>query len=109
MGFQLRYELCSLIPASRLTAAEKNLAVHVTHDGVRIVLVDSLQLASRLQNKASGDLTAADGGYQFFKVWNLPDAGALVDKAPHMDGQLSAVCQIEIKKIKMLFINLHKN
>ena len=44
IGFQLRYELCSPIPASRLTAAEKNLAVHVTHDGVRIVLVIALYI-----------------------------------------------------------------
>ena len=43
--------------------AEENLAVHVAHDGVRIVLVDGFQLAPRLQNEAGGDLTAADGGY----------------------------------------------
>ena len=34
-------------------ASEENLAVHVAHDGVRIVFVDGFQLASRLQNKAS--------------------------------------------------------
>ena len=44
----------------RLAAAEENLAVHVAHDSVRIVLVDGFQLASRLQNKAGGDLTASD-------------------------------------------------
>ena len=32
----------------RLTAAEENLAVHVAHDGVRIVLVDGFQLTSGL-------------------------------------------------------------
>ena len=48
---------------SRLTAAQKYLAVHVAHDSVRIVFVDGFQLASCLQNKAGGDLTAADGGY----------------------------------------------
>ena len=75
----------------RFRAAQKYLAVHVAYDGIRIVLVDGFQLASRLQNKAGGDLTAADGGYQFFKVWNLPDVGALVDQAAHMDGQFAAV------------------
>ena len=75
----------------RLAAAEENLAVHVAHDGVRIVLVDGFQLASRLQNKASGDLTAADSRHQFFQIGNLPDVGAFVDQAPHMDGQLAAV------------------
>ncbi len=74
-----------------LTAAEENLAVHVAHDGIRIILVDGFQLASRLQNKAGGDLTAADGGHQLFQIGNLPDVGALVDQAPHMDGQLAAV------------------
>ena len=75
----------------RLTAAQKNLRIHVAHDGVRIVLVDGFQLAFRLQNKAGGDLTAADGGHQLFQIGNLPDVGALVDQAPHMDGQFAAV------------------
>ena len=75
----------------RLAAAEENLAVHVAHDGICVVLVDSFQLASRLQNKAGGDLTAADGGHQLFQIGNLPDVGALVDQAPHMDGQLAAI------------------
>ena len=65
--------------------------VHVAHDSVRIILVDGFQLASRLQNKAGRDLTAADGGYQFFQIGNLPDVGTLVDQAPHMDGQFAAV------------------
>ena len=36
----------------RLTAAEENLAVHVAHDGVRIIFVDSFQLTAGLQDKA---------------------------------------------------------
>ena len=80
-----------IFQGGRFGAAEENLAVHVAHNGVRIVLVDGFQLASRLQNKAGGDLTAADGGYQLFQIGNLPDVGALVDQAPHMDGQLAAV------------------
>ena len=83
--------LRQVFQGGRLAAAEENLAVHVAHDGVRIVLVDGFQLASRLQNKAGGDLTAADGGHQLFQIGNLPDVGTLVNQAPHMDGQLAAV------------------
>ena len=75
----------------RLTAAEENLAVHVAHDGVRIVLVDGFQLASRLQDKTGGDLTTANGCHQLFQIGNLPDVGALVDEASYMDGQFAAV------------------
>ena len=87
----LAQHLGQVFQGGRLTAAEENLAVHVAHDGVRIVLVDGFQLASRLQNKAGRDLTAADGGYQLFQIGDLPDVGALVDQAPHMDRQLAAV------------------
>ncbi len=60
-------------------------------NGIRIILVDGFQLASRLQNKTGGDLTAADGGHQLFQIGNLPDVGALVDQTPHMNGQFAAV------------------
>ena len=56
----LAQHLRQVFQGGRLAAAEENLAVHVAHDSVRIVLVDGFQLASRLQNKAGGDLTAAD-------------------------------------------------
>ncbi len=72
-------------------AAQKYLAVHVAYNGICVVLVDGFQLASRLQNKAGRDFTAADGGHQLFQIGNLPDIGALVDQAPHMDGQFAAV------------------
>ena len=75
----------------RLAAAQKYLAVHVAHNGICVVLVDGFQLASRLQNKAGRDLTAADGSHQLFQIGNLPDVGTLVNQAPHMDGQLAAV------------------
>ena len=91
-------------------AAQKYLAVHVAHDGVRIVLVDGFQLASRLQNKAGRDLTAADGRHQLFQIGNLPDVGALIDEASHMDGQLAAVhiiCLVA-EKIEKLGID-HRN
>ena len=83
--------LRQVFQGGRFGATEENLAVHVAHDGVSIVLVDGFQLASRLQNKAGGDLTAADGGHQLFQIGDLPDVGALVDQAPHMDGQFAAV------------------
>ena len=83
--------LRQVFQGGRLAAAEENLAVHIAHDSVRIVLVDGFQLASRLQNKAGGDLTAADGGHQLFQIGNLPDVGALVDETPYMNGQLAAV------------------
>ena len=83
--------LGQVFQGSRLAAAQKYLAVHVAYNGICVVLVDGFQLASRLQNKAGGDLTAANGGHQLFQIGNLPDVGALVDKAPHMDGQFAAV------------------
>ena len=87
----LAQHLGQVFQGGRLTAAEENLAVHVAYDGIRIVLVDGFQLASRLQNKAGGDLTAADGSHQLFQIGNLPDVGALVDETPYMNGQLAAV------------------
>ena len=48
----LAQHLGQVFQGGRLTAAEKNLAVHIADDGIRIVLVDGLQLTSRLQNKA---------------------------------------------------------
>ncbi len=57
---------------------------------VRIFLFGN-QLASRLQNKAGGNLPAPDGGHQLFQIGNLPDVGALVDETPYMNGQLAAV------------------
>ena len=87
----LAQHLGQVFQRGRLAAAQKNLRIHVAHDGIRIVLVDGFQLASRLQNKAGGDLTAADGRHQLFQIGNLPDVGTLVDQTAYMDGQLSAV------------------
>ena len=87
----LAQHLGQVFQGGRLTAAEENLAVHVAHNGIRVILVNGFQLASRLQNKAGGDLTAADGGHQLFQIGNLPDVGALVDETPYMNGQLAAV------------------
>ena len=87
----LAQHLRQVFQGGRFAAAQKYLRIHVAHNGVCVVLVDGFQLASRLQNKAGRDLTAADSRHQLFKVWNLPDVGTLVDQAPHMDGQFAAV------------------
>ena len=85
-------------------AAQKYLAVHVAYNGICVVLVDGFQLATSLQYQTGRDLTAADGGHQLFQIGNLSNVGALVDEAPHMDGQLAAVYIIcfvaqEVKKL----------
>ena len=80
-----------IFQGGRLAAAEENLAVHVAHDGIRIILVDGFQLAAGLQNQTRRDLTAADGSHQFFQLWNLTDVSTLINEAPHMDRQLTAV------------------
>ena len=80
-----------IFKGSRLAATQKYLAVHVAHDGIRIILVDGFQLASGLQHKAGRNLAASDGCHQFFQLRNLANVGTLVDQAAHMDRQLSAV------------------
>ena len=80
-----------IFQGGRLAAAEENLAVHVAHDGIRIILVDGFQLAAGLQNQTRRDLTAADGSHQLFQLRNLTDVSTLINEAPHMDGQLTAV------------------
>ena len=77
-----------------LRAAQEKGGVAVSDDGVGIVLVDGLELALGLQDQAGGDLPAANRGNELFKVWDLPDVGELVQEAPHMDGQPSAVLVI---------------
>ena len=78
----------------RLAAAEENLAVHVAHNGICVVLVDGFQLATGLQYQTGRDLTAADGGYQLFQIGDLPDVGALVNQTAHMNRQFTAILVI---------------
>ena len=80
-----------IFQGGRLTAAEKNLAVHIAHDGIRIIFVDGFQLAAGLQDQTCRDLTAADGSHQLFQLRDLTDVSTLINEAPHMDGQLTAV------------------
>ena len=85
-----------IFQGGRLTAAEENLAVHVAHDGIRIIFVDGFQLAAGLQDQTRRDLTAADGSHQLFQLRNLTDVSTLIDQAPHMDRQLAAVLVIRL-------------
>ena len=65
--------------------------IHISDDGVGVVLVDGLELALCLQDQAGGNLPASDGGDQLFQLGDLANVGALVDEAPHMDRQPPAV------------------
>ena len=56
-----------------------------------VVFVEGFELRLCLQDEAGGNLAAADGCDQLLQLGNLPDVGALVDEAPHMDGQPAAV------------------
>ena len=70
-----------IFQSGRLAAAEKNLRIHVAHDGIRIILVDGFQLAAGLQDQTRRDLTAADGSHQLFQLRNLTDVSTLIDQA----------------------------
>ena len=74
-----------------LFAAQEDGTVTVADDGVGVVFIDGLELALRLKNETDRDFPAADGSHQLFQLGYLPDVGALVDQAPHMDRQSPAV------------------
>ena len=80
-----------LFKGGGLFAAEEDGAVHVADDGIRIVLVDGLELGQCLEHKAAGNLTGADSRHQLFQPGDLPDVRGLVDEAAHMDRQTPAV------------------
>ena len=79
------------LQGGRLFAAQEDGGIHIADDGIRIVLVDRLELGLGLQHKAGGNLTGADGGNQLFQLGNLPNVGALVNEAAHMDREPAAV------------------
>ena len=85
-----------LLESGIFRAAQKDLTVHVPDNGVGVVLIQRLELGLRLQHQTSRDFPAADGGHQLFEVRDLADVGALVDEAPHMDGQPPAVYIIRL-------------
>jgi len=80
-----------LFQGGRLRAAEENTGVAVADDGVGVVLVDGLELALRLKHQTRRDFPAADGRHQLFQVGYLPDVGALVNQAAHMDREAPVV------------------
>ena len=74
-----------IFQSGRLAAAEKNLRIHVAHDGIRIILVDGFQLAAGLQDQTRRDLTAADSGCRSLLLKN-PAVGFRPDRtAPQRD------------------------
>ncbi len=82
---------CQLFECGRLLAAQEDGAVHITYDGVRVILVQRFELTLCLQNEAAGDLTAADRGDQLFQPGDLSDVGRLIDQAADVNRQASAV------------------
>ena len=89
-GF-LAQELLHLLERCLFLAAEKQQRVTVADNGIRVILVDRLELGLRLEDNTGGNLTAADGGDQLFKVGDLPDVGKLVNQAADMHRQAASV------------------
>ena len=80
-----------LLERGRLLTAQEDGSIHVTDDGIRVVLIDRLELTLRLQHQTSGDLTASDGCHQLFQLRDLPDIGALINETAHMDWEPAAI------------------
>ena len=99
-----------LLESGIFRAAQKDLTVHVPDNGVGVVLIQRLELALRLQNQAGRNLPAADGSHQLLQVRDLPNVGALVDEAPHMDRQSPAVHIVGLlaKQVEQLGVH-HRN
>ena len=62
-----------LFEGSRLFTAQEDGCIHVTDDGICVILIDCLELTLRLQHQTGGDLTASDGCYQLFQLGDLAD------------------------------------
>ena len=80
-----------LLEGGRFLTAQEDGSIHVTDDGIRVVLIDRLELTLCLQHQTGRDLTASDGGHQLFQLRNLPDVGALVNETAHMDREPAAI------------------
>ena len=80
-----------LLEGGWLLTAQKNRSIHVADDGIRIVLIDRLELTLRLQHQTGGDLTASDGSNQLFQLRDLPDIGALINETAHMNWEPAAI------------------
>ena len=80
-----------LLECGRLLTAQEDGSIHVADDGIRIILIDRLELTLRLQHQTGGDLTASDGGHQLFQTRNLPDIGGFINETAHMDWEPAAI------------------
>ena len=80
-----------LLEGGRFLTAQEDGSIHVTDDGIRVVLIDRLELTLRLQHQTGGDLTASDGGHQLFQLRNLPDVGTLINQTAHMNRKPAAI------------------
>ena len=80
-----------LLEGGRLLTAQEDGSIHVANDGIRIVLIDRLELTLRLQHQTGGDLTASDGGHQLFQLRDLPDIGGFINETAHMDWEPAAI------------------
>ena len=67
-----------LLEGGWLLTAQEDGSIHVADDGIRIILIDRLELTLRLQHQTGGDLTASDGSDQLFQTRNLPDIGGFI-------------------------------
>lgn len=68
-----------LLEGGWLLTAQEDGSIHVADDGIRIILIDRLELTLRLQHQTGRDLTASDGSDQLFQTRNLPDIGGFIN------------------------------
>ena len=80
-----------LLESGRLLTAQKDGSIHVSDNGICVILINRLELTLRLQHQTGGDLTASDGGHQLFQLGYLADVGALVNETAHMDREPAAI------------------
>ena len=71
--------------------AQKDGSIHVSDNGICVILINRLELTLRLQHQTGGDLTASDGGHQLFQLRNLPDVGTLINQTAHMNRKPAAI------------------
>ena len=83
--------LIQLFQRGRLLTAEENRGVTIPDDRIGVILIQRLELRLCLQNKAGGDLTAANRGHELFQIRYLADIGRFIDQAAHMHRQTAFV------------------
>ena len=80
-----------LFEGSRLFTAQEDGCIHVTDDGICVILIDRLELTLCLQHQTGRDFTASDGGHQLFQFRNLPDVSTLINQTAHMNRKPAAI------------------